>query len=226
MTDRPEEGPNDAVPRYGAALMPFVLFSLVVAWTVMLLFGGLDFDNALLLAFYAGDKPNLALAARIVTEAGGYRVLIAATLAGMVWLVYRRRIRTALLLFVLSIGGRLLVEAQKVWTDRLRPGDQDHLVQVQSLSFPSGHAANSTIVWLSLALLLTDGGAKRIAALWAAVWIAILVGISRLMLGVHWPSDVVGGWAFGLFWTLALLRLSGHDVSDGTPLPPDKATAS
>ncbi len=200
--------------------MPFVLFSLIVAWTVMLLFGGLDFDNALLLTLYAGDKPNLALAARIVTEAGGYRVLIAATAAGAAWLLYRRRIRAALLLLGITLGGRMLVEAQKVWTDRLRPGDQEHLVQVQSLAFPSGHAANSTIVWLSLALLLTDGGAKRAAALWAAVWIAILVGVSRLMLGVHWPSDVVGGWAFGLFWTLALLRLSGHDVSDGTPPVP------
>lgn len=200
--------------------MPFVLFSLVLAWTVMLLFGGLDFDNALLLAFYAGDRPRLALAARIVTEAGGYQALILATVAGAAWLAFRRRLHSAVLLLVLSFGGRLLVEGQKAWTARLRPGEHDHLVQVQSLAFPSGHAANATIVWVSLALLLTDRYPHRAAALWAAVWVAILVGVSRMMLGVHWPSDVIGGWSFGLLWTLALLRLSGHDLSDGTPRPP------
>jgi membrane-associated phospholipid phosphatase len=183
----------------------------------MLLFGGLDFDRALLIALYAGDKPNLALAARIVTELGGYMVLIPATLAGAGWLAVKRRYRSAALLLVISLGGRFLVEAQKVWTARIRPEEYEHLVAVQSLSFPSGHAANSTIVWLSLAFLLTERLPWRAAAIWAAAWLAILIGLSRIMLGVHWPSDVISGWAFGLLWTLGLLRLAGHDLSDGTP---------
>jgi undecaprenyl-diphosphatase len=197
--------------------MPFIFFGLLVAWAVMLLFGGLDFDRALLISLYAGDKPNLALAARIATELGGYMVLIPATLAGAAWLAAKRRYRSAALLLVISLGGRFLVEAQKVWTARIRPEEYEHLVAVQSLSFPSGHAANSTIVWLSLAFLLTERRPWRAAALWAAAWLAILIGLSRIMLGVHWPSDVIAGWAFGLGWTLLLLRLSGHDLSDGTP---------
>ena len=56
--------------------------------------------------------------------------------------------------------------------------------------------------------------------MWLAVALALLVGLSRVMLGVHWPSDVIGGWSFGLFWTLLLLRLAGHTIEDGTSPPP------
>ncbi|HEX8217250.1 MAG TPA: phosphatase PAP2 family protein, partial [Allosphingosinicella sp.] len=110
-----------------------------------------------------------------------------------------------------------LVDLQKVQSARLRPVAHEHLVEVQTLSFPSGHAANSVMVYLSLALLLTATYPRRSLAVWAAVWLSILIGISRLVLGVHWPTDVIAGWAFGLFWTLLLLRLAGHDLGDGTP---------
>jgi membrane-associated phospholipid phosphatase len=207
--------------------MPFVLFGLALAWTVMLLFGGLDFDRGLLVALYAGDRPNLAFAARFVTELGGSKVLLPATAAGAAWLLYKRQFRAAALLLLLSLGGRGLVELQKAWVARIRPEEFEHLVATHNLSFPSGHAANGTIVWFSLAFLLTSRFPHRAAALWAAAWLALLIGASRVMLGVHWPSDVIGGWAFGLLWTLLLLRLSGHDLSDGTrhrpppvPAPP------
>lgn len=183
----------------------------------MLLFGGLDLDRAMLLALYAGNQADLAAAARIVTELGGARVLIPVTIAGAAWLVATRRLREALLLLLIGGGGRILVDIQKLQTARLRPEGHEHLVAVESLSFPSAHAANATMVWLGLALLLVSTRPRRSFALWAAVWLAVLVGVSRVMLGVHWPSDVVAGWAFGLIWTLLLLRLAGIDISDGTP---------
>ena len=102
----------------------------------------------------------------------------------------------------------------------MRPEDQDHLVQVQSLSIPSGHAANATLVWLCLALLVPRTARARTLAIWGAVWLSLAIGLSRVVLGVHWPSDVIGGWAFGLFWTMLLLRLSGHSVDEGTLLAP------
>ena len=108
---------------------------------------------------------------------------------------------------------------QKDWAGRLRPEDQQHLVAAQSYAFPSGHAANATLVWLCLALLLPRGPRARLAAIWAAVWLALAVGLSRIMLGVHWPSDVIAGWAFGLFWALLLLRLSGRPLAEGTLAP-------
>jgi undecaprenyl-diphosphatase len=200
--------------------MPLVLFALAVAWAVMLLFGGLDLDRALLLFFHAGKQPQVAASARVLTELGGYLFLMPLTAAGALFLAWKRRFRAAVLLLVVTISGRLLVEFQKVQLGRIRPQENTHLVDVHSLSFPSAHAANSAMVYLSLALLLTSAWPRRAVALWAAAWLAILIGTSRIVLGVHWPSDVIAGWAFGLFWTILLLRLAGHDLSDGTPRPP------
>ena len=198
--------------------MPFVLFSLVVAWTVMLLFGGMDLDRALLDLLHADDKPaEVASIAHLLTELGGVAVLVPLTVAGAALLLYRRQYRSAALLLGLTLSGRLLVALQKAQTARLRPDDHEQLVDVQSFAFPSGHSANSTMVYLSLAFLLTARRPHRSLAIWGAVWLTVLIGASRVVLGVHWPTDVIAGWAFGLFWTLLLLRLSGHDIGDGTP---------
>lgn len=199
--------------------MPFVLFGLAVAWLVMLLFGGLELDRALATILYAGGDPRLARAAQILSAFGSLPVLAAFTAAGALWLAWQRRFRSALALLAASVGGRALVEVQKLEIARIRPEASPHLVDVKSLSFPSSHAADATIVYLTLALLLTSLYPRRALALWAAAWLAILIGASRVALGVHWPSDVIAGWAFGLFWTLLLLRLTGHDLGDGTPRP-------
>ncbi len=194
--------------------MPVVLAGLALAWGVMLLFGGMEFDRGLLLFFYAGDQPRLAAAARIVTELGGAAVLLPATALGALWLLVRREWRSALALVAITVSGRILVDLEKNWAGRLRPADEQHLVAAQSFAFPSGHATNATLVWLCLALLLPSAPRARAFAVWAAVWLALAVGLSRVMLGVHWPSDVIAGWALGLFWALLLLRLSGHPVGE------------
>jgi membrane-associated phospholipid phosphatase len=200
--------------------MPLALIGLAIAFGVMLLFGGMELDRALLLLAYAGQRDDLATYARWVTELGGWRVLTPVTLLAAGLLLFRREWRDALLLVAITVSGRFLIDLLKDWTGRIRPQDQVHLVEVQSLSFPSGHAANATLVWLGLAILLPRTARARGPAIWAAVWLAILVGASRVVLGVHWPSDVIGGWAFGLFWALLLLRLSGYSLVEGTPSAP------
>ncbi len=200
--------------------MPFALIGLALAWAVMLLFGAMEFDRGLLIFAYAGDRPMLAEAARWLTELGGWRATVPATAFGLGILLYRRQWRAAALLLAITATGRLLVLLQKDWTARVRPDAQGHLVAVDSLAFPSGHSANATIVFLCLALLVPRTPRARGFAVWAAVWLALAVGLSRVLLGVHWPSDVIGGWAFGLFWTLLLLRLSGHPLGEGTTAPP------
>ena len=92
---------------------------------------------------------------------------------------------------------------------RPRPDAHLHLIGTRTDSFPSGHAASSLLVWVSLALLIPRESGWRWPALAAAGLASLAAGLSRPMLGVHWPSDVVAGWCFGLFWVLLLHRLAG-----------------
>jgi undecaprenyl-diphosphatase len=207
-------------------LFYFVLIGLAAAFAVMLLFGGLDLDRALLLVGYAGGNPELARYARALTELGNGRFLIPVTGAATLYLLVTRRWIQAVVLLATTAGGCLVVEIMKRQFVRVRPEDFRHLVELDPLlpggsiaSFPSAHAANTTIVFLSMALLLAIGPRSRAWAVWAAVWLILAVGATRVMLGVHWPTDVIGGWTFGLFWTLLLLRLSGQAIDDGTPRP-------
>ncbi len=200
--------------------MKFTLFGLALAWLVALLFGAMEFDRGLLLLAYAGDDRQAAMAARILTEAGGAAILLPATAVGALILLRRRHFVQAALLIGFTLSGRLIVFLQKEWTERLRPDPSGHLVSAESLAFPSGHAANSAMVWIALALLLPRSENGRTLAIWSAVWLSLAVGFSRVMLGVHWPSDVIGGWAFGLFWSLLLLFWSERLGAAGNATPP------
>jgi len=97
---------------------------------------------------------------------------------------------------------------QKYWVARERPDLDPHLVVVKTSSFPSGHATSSMIFYLTLALALTAGSRRQWIAAAAAILLSFLIGTSRVMLGVHWPSDVIGGWSFGMLWVLLTLRFS------------------
>lgn len=188
-------------------------------WLATLLLGGLgwEWDRDLYLALYAADNAVLARNADLLTEVGSWRILVPIAVVGALYLAFTRRIRAALLLFTV-FGGRLLVELMKVMVDRDRPGVDQHLEAVHSMSFPSGHAANAMITYLAIALLVPVRQRNRAIAVGIGVAIALQVGWSRVALGVHWPSDVVGGWAFGMLWVMICLRLaSARPEAEATP---------
>jgi undecaprenyl-diphosphatase len=183
--------------------------ALALLWFAMFLQGTGDADRAILAAFYAGDRHALASAARLVTFLGGGYFVTPVVAAVALAISLRGRPWRGLVLFVGTTAGRLLVELQKQALGRLRPDENPHLVDVHNLSFPSGHSANAMMVYVVIAWMLAEGP-NRAFWLGAALLLSILIGLSRVMLGVHWPSDVVGGWSFGLLWAVLLVRLAKH----------------
>jgi undecaprenyl-diphosphatase len=195
--------------RFAAALL-----TLTAIWLAMLVWGAGPLDRAVYQALYAGHRPALVVVARLFTALGQPTVLIAAGVLCALGLWYRGRGRLALVLVLIVTLGRVLSEAQKYMIARVRPDLEPHLVVVKTQSFPSGHATSSMIFYLAVALAVTAGTRWQRVAAAAAVLLSLLVGLSRVMLGVHWPSDVIGGWAFGLLWVLVTLRLAERLVRE------------
>ena len=199
-------GPNP--PRAPSLRLAATIIALAAIWLAMLVFGAGLLDRTLYEALYAGHRPGLALVARGLTFFGEPTVLIGAGVLCALWLWRTGRTRLAIVLVFIVLIGRGLSEAQKYTVARVRPALEPHLVVVRTSSFPSGHATSSMIFYLTLALALTVGTRWHRAAAAGAVLLSLLIGTSRVMLGVHWPSDVIGGWAFGMLWVLLTLRLS------------------
>lgn len=188
-------------------LFPLAIALLLLAGLLALLLGGPQtrVDPALLAAL--GIAP-LVPTARLLTRLGDGWIVLAASVAAAGGLLLRGHRRRAILLLVILASERLLVEAMKAGFDRARPDPAGHHTAVHSMAFPSGHSANAMAVWLAIALLATSPRLRR-PAVALALAIAFVTGLCRLVLGVHWPSDVVGGWAFGAAWTLLLVHLFG-----------------
>jgi undecaprenyl-diphosphatase len=187
--------------------LALVLAGLTLVWGAMLWLGTGALDRAVLGAFYAGGDERWSVVARIITRLGDPDLLLFVTALAALLLLARRDRRTAALLLAISLSGRLLVNLQKAWLARPRPDAHLHLVDTRTDSFPSGHAACAVLVWVTLALLIPRGSRLRRPAIGAAILASVLAGVSRPMLGVHWPSDVVAGWALGMFWILLLTWL-------------------
>lgn len=144
---------------------------------------------------------------RDMTGLGGIGVVIGASLllAGYLWL--RQRRRDVLILAASVIGAQLLSTAIKLLISRPRPDLVSHEAEIYSASFPSGHTLMATATWITFAMLLgadLDNRRLRDYLLLVAWIVAIAVGCSRVYLGVHWPSDVLAGWAVGALWMLGL----------------------
>ena len=180
----------------------------------MLRFGGGPLDRQIYLALYAGDRSGWLVVARLFTALGEPTVLIGAGVVVAAWLFYRGHRHLPWALIAIVAIGRGLSEAQKYMIARVRPDLAPHLVVVKTSSFPSGHATSSMIFYLSLALVLTAKRRWHRLAAAGAILLSLAIGISRVMLGVPWPSDVIGGWAFGMLWVLLTLRLAGRWIAD------------
>lgn len=192
--------------------LPLLLFvAALLVFLLLALIGGAEhaLDVAVIRTFqdWRTAQPQATTAVIWLTHAGGAPFLLTVAGCGAAFLLWRRQKVRAWALVLTVLGGRLGLEAVKLLVDRPRPSFDAHPVTVFSQSFPSGHAGNSMVTYVALALFVAPER-WRVPAVVAGFGLALAIGATRPMLGVHWPSDVVGGWLYGLAvvalgWTLS-----------------------
>lgn len=168
------------------------------------------FDRALLLWFR--DPADLSqpagphwlqIAMVDLTTLGGTAVLAALVAAVVGFMLVAGMPGPAFFTLSSILLGTAFSQWLKILYDRPRPDLVEHLTAIQTASFPSGHATMSAIVYLTLAAMIArmvDSHALRVYVMAVAVLILGIVGVSRVYLGVHWPTDVLAGWALGVAW--------------------------
>ena len=170
------------------------------------------FDRATLLMLRMPNDPEtplgpfwLASVARDITALGSMTVLGMVVAAVTIFLLIAGKARTSLFVLIASFSGGLIAMALKAAFDRPRPNLFSHGDLVLSASFPSGHAMISAVVYLTLGALLARlvmPVKLKIYVMSLALMLTIIVGLSRIYLGVHWPTDVLAGGVAGAGWAL------------------------
>jgi len=171
------------------------------------------FDERVLLALRAAGDPADRIGPRWFEEMmrdftaiGGTGVLVLMVLAVAGFLTLTGKGHAALAIIVAVSGGTLLSQTMKWAYARPRPELVPHGAEVYTASFPSGHAMMSAIVYLTLGAMLArtqSSQAVKAYIISVAIFLTVLVGTSRVYLGVHWPTDVLAGWALGALWAIA-----------------------
>ena len=142
-------------------------------------------------------------AMRDITSLGGATVIVIITVVVAGFLILQKNYNAMWLILIATIGGALVGLGLKELMGRERPPVIFHLVYVNTLSFPSGHSMISAVVYLTQAFLLSHIQKKksiRVYIITIALILTFLIGISRVYLGVHYPTDVLAGWSIGFAW--------------------------
>ena len=224
--------------RRTAATAPFAprLLAAIVAvgaavWGVLWLRGEIGegetagFDRALILALRQAVDPNrlrgpawLQETARDITALGGFTVLGLVTVAALAVLLVYHRWRQAIVFGTAAVGAQVLAEAIKNIVGRPRPAFVERYDLIASSSFPSGHSMMAPAIYFTLAGIIAAGELRpgaRVVLMVGSVLLVAAIGVSRVYLGVHWPTDVIAGWALGSAVALVAwvaLRWPGHPV--------------
>jgi undecaprenyl-diphosphatase len=185
----------------------------------------LAFDRWVILALRDPANPSTPAgpawvqeAARDLTSLGSIIVLAIITMAVAGYLFLARQQAAAWFVLIAVFGGIALIDVLKALFARPRPDVVAHAARVFTASFPSGHASLSAITYLTIAALLARSQSSlRIGAYFIAlaVFLTIVIGISRLYLGVHYPTDILAGWCIGAAWAIACWAIAAWFQADG-----------
>ena len=208
--NRPDDRATSRARRRLPPLLAALAVLLVALWGFAALAEGVisgdpivDVDRAVANWLHARATPALTVFFVVITTFGSAWVLIPLAVGAVVLLMRRGRRADALLVFLAVGGAQLLTMALKAGFARERPFFPDPLATESTFSFPSGHSTNSLACYGVLAIVVARSrpdGAWRLRVAVPAAVLVLLIGFSRLYLGVHFLSDVLAGFAAGLTW--------------------------
>jgi membrane-associated phospholipid phosphatase len=204
------------LPTSGLLRVGLVAGVVLLLATVAVAFGATDTLDARLLGVLGAPRGSqIAQIALGITSLGDTLPLVTLlVVAGVVAPMRSSGGWRVLLLPIVATGvGQLLSDLLKLAVARPRPPAHLWTGSASGFAFPSGHATSSMAGFLTLAIVVALGlpaGRWRVLAVASGIVVAVLVGISRVVLSVHWASDVIGGWALGVIVAVAVVALAGR----------------
>ena len=172
-----------------------------------------QFDETILLSMRTAGDPSDPIgpswfeeAGRDVTALGSVAALAIFTITMAGYLYFKKQAWVALFVVLAIVSGTAVSTLMKSGFDRPRPELVSHKTQIYTKSFPSGHSAMSSLVFLTLGAVMARAERDRktkVFLIAVPVVLSLLIGVSRVYMGVHWPTDVLAGWLFGMTWAAA-----------------------
>lgn len=226
--------------RYDVFYLFVFLFIFILFWSVLGLSDLVErgriqtFDEYVLFMIRQAEDPSqlrgpewLRDFMRDITALGGAPVLTLITLGVIGYLLLRKSYRSMWLVLISTLSGLGMSLLLKFYFIRPRPSVVPHLMIETTPSFPSGHSMMSAVIYLTLAALLTrleTSNKVRIYTMSIALFFVFLIGISRVFLGVHYPTDILGGWTFGVVWAVLCWYIARYLQKQGAIEEPETET--
>jgi undecaprenyl-diphosphatase len=212
-----------------------IMFFSMLFWALSWLVGSSDtvagFDKMVMGAIYEHVDAEpfgshlLGDTARDITSLGGVTLIVLSTILGMLWVAGHRDRAGAIFLMSVVVGGTILMIVLKEVFERDRPDVAASYLDVTSYSYPSGHSMLSAFYPAIAIVFLRQEEIPRLHRLYlfVAIGLSILIGISRVILGAHYPTDVLAGWAVGFGWVGICRAILGFLEKDNEQIELEEA---